>query len=177
MDQYINKKSVGKMKQYEKYEIFKKHNQNSQHIKKESFSSASKHPTVLSGKRNPNSESYQKSIQTSNIFKENTTPIKKCSQSRHTIASQMKHSESYSSHRTICPHSYQSPQTGSSQRINVRYNPNQESTEKEGRRILKQSQIKQLDHVNKEKQISITGSICLQALCKQGTLMRIINED
>jgi len=62
------------------------------------------HPTILAGKRNTNSDSYKKMHYSSEIFKENTTPItvieKKVTMNE---ASQRKLEADLNSVRTILP--------------------------------------------------------------------------
>ncbi|CAD8073370.1 unnamed protein product [Paramecium sonneborni] len=136
------------MEQYDKYQLFLRlTNKKESSSKYESLNSSCKkqHPTILSGKRNPNNEAYKKLHQSSEIFKENTTPIKNDVQKPKNYATERKSLEDSNTKRTLIPSldQYQSPERRYSS--NIRYNPNTESSQKESKRILKTCEQRQQD--------------------------------
>ncbi|CAK80195.1 unnamed protein product (macronuclear) [Paramecium tetraurelia] len=136
------------MEQYDKYQLFLRLTNKKEPTKNnEALNSSSKkqHPTILSGKRNPNNEAYKKLHQSSEIFKENTTPIKNDITKPKNYATERKSLEDLNTKRTLIPSldQFQSPERKCSS--NIRYNPNTESSQKESKRILKTCEQRQQD--------------------------------
>ncbi|CAD8083865.1 unnamed protein product [Paramecium sonneborni] len=136
------------MEQYDKYQLFLRlTNKKETKQKYETLNSSCKkeHPTILSGKRNPNNEAYKKLHQSSDIFKENTTPIKNGVQKPKNYATERKSLEDSNTKRTLIPSldQYQSPERRCLS--NIRYNANTESSQKESKRILKTCEQRQQD--------------------------------
>ncbi|CAD8062999.1 unnamed protein product [Paramecium primaurelia] len=136
------------MEQYDKYQLFLRLTNKKETTKNyETLNSSCKkqHPTVLNGKRNPNNEAYKKLHQSSEIFKENTTPIKNEVTKPKNYATERKSLEDSNTKRTLIPSldKYQSPERRCSS--NIRYNANTESSQKESKRILKTCEQRQQD--------------------------------
>ncbi|CAK61609.1 unnamed protein product (macronuclear) [Paramecium tetraurelia] len=136
------------MEQYDKYQLFLRlTNKKDTTSNYEALNSSCKkqHPTVLSGKRNPNNEAYKKLHQSSEIFKENTTPIKSEITRPKNYATERKSREDSNTKRTLIPSldKFQSPEKRCSS--NIRYNANNESSQKDSKRILKTCEQRQQD--------------------------------